>query len=192
MIIPIGVDCGIAGFCQTYGLRICSFPFDWIVSYNGVSKCIEDDFNSFFPNKNTLLNDYDMSFAHHFLNDSYDEDLVKYKRRIERLKAILAKEDQEVIFIRKGHGFHLHKEHNGRFTYIKSDIVDAEELEQVLHKKYPKLKFKILVFLSCGQCFNPSQNYTTKSEQIILLNMASLDTQNDLFEMCMKRIFQLS
>ena len=44
MIIPIGVDCGMAEFCKKYNLRTRSFPFDWIVSYNGVSKCIENNF----------------------------------------------------------------------------------------------------------------------------------------------------
>jgi hypothetical protein len=192
MIIPIGVDCGIAGFCQTYGLRPCSFPFDWIVSYNGVSKCFKDDFNSFFPNRNTSMNDYDMSFAHHFSNDSYEEDVVKYTRRIERLKTILATENQEVLFIRKGHGVHLHKEHNGRFNTIKSDLVDAEELEQVLHEKYPNLQFKIVVLLSCGQCFNPSELYTSKSSRVFIVNIARLDTQTEMFEVCMKHIFQIS
>jgi hypothetical protein len=47
MIIPIGVDCGMAEFCRKYNLRKASLPFDWTVTYNGVSKCIEDDFKYF-------------------------------------------------------------------------------------------------------------------------------------------------
>ena len=47
MIIPIGVDCGMANFCKKYNLRNASLPIDWTVSYNGVSKCIEDDFKNF-------------------------------------------------------------------------------------------------------------------------------------------------
>ena len=51
MIIPIGVDCGMANFIKKYNLRNMSFPFDWTVTYNGVSKCIDDNFKFFIEHK---------------------------------------------------------------------------------------------------------------------------------------------
>jgi len=62
MIIPIGVDCGMAEFVQKYNLRNISFPFDWTVSYNGVSKCIDDSFKFFTEPLNNRINKYDVSF----------------------------------------------------------------------------------------------------------------------------------
>ena len=66
MIIPIGVDCGMARFLQKYNLRNISFPFDWNVTYNGVSKCIDDNFNFFTEPLNNRINKYDIYFYHDF------------------------------------------------------------------------------------------------------------------------------
>lgn len=38
MIIPIGVDCAMADFTKKYNLRNASYPFDWLVTYNGVNE----------------------------------------------------------------------------------------------------------------------------------------------------------
>ena len=78
MIIPIGVDCGIAHFCKKYNLRIFSFPFDWVVSYNGVSKCINNNFDEFIPKFNERINKYDIYFHHDFTNETFKEDEIKY------------------------------------------------------------------------------------------------------------------
>ena len=33
IIVPIGVDCGVANFLRDNGYRNFSLPFDWVVSY---------------------------------------------------------------------------------------------------------------------------------------------------------------
>ena len=94
MIIPIGSDCSIANFCKKYKLRTCSLPFDWVVTYDGVSKCIEDNFKDFIPKSqgNTnKYNKYDIYFFHDFINDiNRKDDEIKYTRRIERFQNIQA------------------------------------------------------------------------------------------------------
>ena len=66
MIIPIGIDCGMATFLIKYKLRHISFPFDWTVTYNGVSECIDDNFNFFTEPLNERINKYNIYFYHDF------------------------------------------------------------------------------------------------------------------------------
>ena len=165
MFIPIGVDCGLANLLKKYNLRSYSFPFDWAVSYNGVSKCIEDNFKNFFPCEK--LNNYDMSFPHDFSAMTLLTDIEKYNRRVNRLKLILENSQEPIYFIRKGHASHLHMEHNGKFTTIKSDIEDANTLDSIIKEKYPNLSYTITVFLVCGKCFNPKLDYTENNINIV-------------------------
>ena len=68
MIIPIGIDCGMANFLKKYNLRNISFPFDWNVTYNGVSECLDDNFKFFTEPLNDRINKYDIYFPHDFEN----------------------------------------------------------------------------------------------------------------------------
>jgi hypothetical protein len=76
MIIPIGVDCGMAEFFKKYNLRGLSLPFNWTVTYNGVSNCIDNNFNNFIESLDTKrINMYDIYFHHDFNNiNTYDDD----------------------------------------------------------------------------------------------------------------------
>jgi len=177
MIIPIGVDCGMANIIKKYDLRSYSFPFDWIVSYNGVSRCIKDDFKLFIPTDK--LNEYDMFFPHDFTS-SIKEDTEKYKRRIDRFNTILQTSLETIYFIRKGHASHLHKEHAGRFTTIKSDIEDAIELDAIFKIKYPQLSYRLIVFVVCGRCFDRSVNYNC--DTIIVVNIATPEADDEFLE----------
>jgi len=56
------------------------------------------------------------------------QDTEKYTRRYNRLLDILKSGSEEVIFCRKGHASHLHKEHNGKYTHITGDLYDAEKI----------------------------------------------------------------
>ena len=145
MYIPIGVDCGVATALRKYGARQWAFPFDWTVTYNGVSACVADNFSRFMPLAADRINEYDVFFMHDFLDGASDKD--KYERRISRFQDLLATTDEEVVFIRRGHGNHQHLEHEGRYMDIKSDIVDAGDLAGVLTARYPRLKFKVVVIL---------------------------------------------
>lgn len=182
MIVPIGVDCRIAQFVKDNNLRSFSFPFDWTVSYNGVSSCINDNFRLFTEPLENRINRYDIYFHHDFddarLLQIHRE---KYVRRYTRLIEILKSCKEEVIFCRKGHGTHHHGEHNGKYTNITSDIDDAEKLDSVLQTKYPNLKYKIIVILICDVCFQPEQLYTSKSKCIEIHNIASVQADDKQF-----------
>ena len=135
MIIPIGVDCQLAQFLNKHKLRTYSFPFDWTVTYNGVSKSINDEFRYFTEPLNNKINNYDMFFMHDFINNT--DDTEKYIRRCSRLTTILETSTEDIIFCRKGHVIRHHTEHNNKYNNIKNDIEDAEDLDIILKKKIP-------------------------------------------------------
>jgi hypothetical protein len=191
MIIPIGVDCGMAMFCKKYNLRNLSFPFDWVVSYNGVSNCIDDNFTYFIPQINEKLNNYDMFFTHDFAIDTFSEDKIKYTRRYNRFINILKTSKENIIFCRKGHAGHLHNEHNGKYCNITSDISDAENLDAVISNKYPELNYKIIVILVCGKCFDANKIYKSQSDKIEIYNIATPQADDELFENCARNIFKV-
>ena len=190
MIIPIGVDCGMAEFCKKNNLRNNSFPFDWTVTYNGVSKCIEDDFKLFTEPLNNRINQYDIYFHHDFYNSELvNQDKEKYNRRCKRLINILETSNEYIIFCRKGHARHHHDEQNGKYSNITNDISDAEKLSIILSNKYPQLKFKIIVILVCGKCFNPTETYKSISSNIEIYNIATPQVDDDKFEKLCRNIF---
>jgi hypothetical protein len=190
MIVPIGVDCGIAGFIKKYRLRSFSFPFDWAVTYNGVSSCIDDDFKSFIEPLDKQINKYDIYFHHDFIHtELLQNDAEKYTRRYNRLLDILKSGKEEIIFFRKGHAPHHHLEHHGKYTNIVSDIDDAEKLDIVLQAKYPNLKYKIIVILVCGNCFDTTKVYTSESSRIEIHNIASDKADEHKFDNLCQTIF---
>lgn len=192
IIIPIGVDCGMAEFCKKHNLRNISFPFDWTVTYNGVSDCINNDFKNFVEPLNNRINEYDIYFHHDFNNiDSFNEDKEKYIRRYERLINILETSNEEIIFCRKGHACHHHYEHNGKYSTITNEIDEAEKLNIIISKKYPHLIYKIIVILICGNCFNSNDIYKSNSSNIEIYNIASAEAENTIFENCCRNIFNI-
>lgn len=192
MIIPIGVDCGMTEFLKKHKLRSFSFPFDWTVTYNGVSACINDDFKSFTEPLEKQINKYDVYFHHDFVhNQLLLQDTEKYVRRYKRLIDILKSGNEEVIFCRKGHASHQHNEHDGKYTTITSDIDDAEKLDIILQQKYPNLKYKIIVILVCGNCFTSTETYNRSSNNIEIYNIASAQADDNMFEKTCRRIFSV-
>ena len=183
MIIPIGVDCGVAEFCRKHNLRNMAFPFDWNVTYNGVSKCIEDNFKLFTEPLTNNINEYDVFFVHDFENDKdYEKYKEKYNRRYKRLINILETSDEHVIFCRKGHACRHHSEHNGKYSKITNDIIDAEKLDAIISHRYPRLNYKIIVILVCGECFNATHEYKSNSNNIKIYNIATSQLEDKAFE----------
>jgi len=192
IIIPIGIDCGIADFLKKYNLRTFSFPFDWAVSYNGVSGCIDDDFKYFVEPLNNRINIYDIYFHHDFENSLLlNEDKQKYIRRSQRMVNILETSDEEIIFCRKGHACHHHHEHSGKYSDIVSDIEDSEKLDIIISNKYPHLKYKIIVILVCGNCFDPYITYKSNSDKIEIYNISTPEANADIFENIARWIFKV-
>lgn len=103
MIIPIGVDCGMAEFLKKYNLRSFSFPFDWTVTYNGVSSCIKDDFKFFTTPLDKRINKYDIYFHHDFLRpDLVSRDTENTLEDITAYLIFLSLEMKKLYFVEKG------------------------------------------------------------------------------------------
>ncbi len=194
LFVPIGADCGVAFFCRKFKMRHFALPFDWTVSYNGVSHSIEDDLTCFTdPLDLQRISNYGIYFHHDFSQEvKRSEDEGKYARRCARLLRILETTTECVVFCRKGHSSHHHDEHNGRYQTIVSDLDDCKRLHGVISVKYPTLRFKIVVFLLCGKCFSPHVLYESPHANIEIYNIAIPGASNHhddyaRFEDCARR-----
>jgi hypothetical protein len=159
LFVSIGIDCDVANFLNKYNLRKASLPFDWNVSYSGVSQCIENNFKNFTnPLSSERINGDDVYFHHDFLEASMTQaDSDKYHRRCVRLLNLFETAEntgEYVLFIRKGHLCYHHEEQNGKYKNITDDTEDTKQLDRVLRTKYPHLKYKIIVLLGCTTCFS--------------------------------------
>ena len=164
-IVPIGIDCGVADILRKHGKRTAAFPFDWNVSYGGVSKIIQDKFSKYIPADKNWCAYYGTSFNH----DTFPEATDKYKRRIERLLHLLETTPEQVTFIRKCHARHNHEEPYA--DYLCDEIQDAIMLDKVLAEHYSQLKYKIVVIVICNKCCSKDKDYSVDSERIKLYNI---------------------
>ena len=179
--IPIGIDCDVAKFLKRHNVRNMAFPFDWNVSYNGVSKCFESNFANFSEQSNKI-NKYDVYFHHDFQNNAIiNSDIEKYNRRCERLINILETTNDTVIFIRKGHISRHHIEPYGK-DKIANDIEDVKHLHNILKNKYPQLKYKIVLGLGCDMCFSKDIIYKCDSDDNDNIDIRGIDKDGDFFE----------
>lgn len=186
MFISIGIDCGNADQLRSRGLREQSLPFDWVVSYRGISDIIKNDFIDYLPQSLTqgypFTNKYNVRFIQH--GDGPCLDREKMIRRIERFRTILDTYTNKITFIRKGHAGHHHGESDG----VKCDLQEAEDLYRVLIEKYPSLQFEIMVVLVCAKCFDPSKEYKSDRDQIKIYNIATREADNEKYIELMNRI----
>jgi hypothetical protein len=147
MYVSLGVDCGTANILKQLGLRNCSLPFDWVVTYEGITNIINSNFTNYLPK------DYDEKLNRNsgtlFLHNNFPDDIEKMNRRIDRFKQILETSNEKIIFVRKSHGEHHHSEYDN----VINDIDDAIKLNSLLSKKYPNLIYEIHVILICFHCF---------------------------------------
>jgi hypothetical protein len=202
IFVPIGIDCDVANFLNKYNLRKASLPFDWNVSYNGVSKCIDSDFKNFTePLSVNRINDDDVYFHHDFLNEAMiPVDSDKYSRRCERLLDILKENNcddgsggsgEQILFIRKGHLCYHHEEQNGKYANITDDYEDAKRLNGVLRSKYPHLKYKIILLQGCTKCFKKDtvcMDDTANNIEIYNNVCDASEDRNRLFEECLLNV----
>jgi hypothetical protein len=191
--VSIGIDCDVANFLNKYNLRKMSLPFDWNVSYNGVSKSIDCNFDRFTePLSNERINEQDVYFHHDFIEETMiSVDKEKYNRRCERLLNIFEEYEntgEYILFIRKGHMCYHHEEQNSKYKDINDDYEDAKKLYSILQSKYPRLKYKIIVILGCTKCFNKNTVSMKDTENNIEVYNNVCNTDEDrsmLFEKCL-------
>ena len=171
-IVSLGVDCGVANFLKENGLRNFSLPFDWVVSYGGVSNILKNKFSNYIPKNNLQFNrDDNVKFIH----ENFPADIDKMNRRIDRFLKLLDS-DGEIIFLRKGHSEHHHTESE----VINDDLLDCEELYDIIKQNYKNLKFKIILFLVCSKCYNYKEKYD--SEKVIVYNVSDKSNRSDLIK----------
>ncbi len=144
-IVGLGIDCQIANYLKLNNLRNHAYPFDWIVTYTGVTDIIKNKFKDFLisVSDNKVQNIYDCLFLHHNLTT----DKNMYERRIDRFNSLLIS-NKRVMFIRASHYNHHHNEHK-----IIDDVEDCVELDKYLTETYPLLNFKLICILLCRECY---------------------------------------
>ncbi len=169
IIIPIGIDCHPTFAIRDHNMRFFSWPFDWVVTYNGVADHFKEKFCNFLPKDSSLIwNDT------YFIHNKFPDDAETMQRRIERFLDLLQTSDDEIIFFRKSH-CPIHHDEIIKFNVkLKNDIMDAEELHDHIKATYPNLKFKIVLALICGQCFNCNDKYQTSKENLYIFNNSTM------------------
>ena len=164
IIIPIGIDCEVAEFAIKNGYREYALPFDWAVTYKGVSDIIRNNLENILPKDGEIFNgDFAIKYVHH----TFPLDREKLNRRIDRMRKIL-NSDSSVIFIRKGHLPHHHMEYEP--IELKREIEDIEKLADILESKYKKLDYKIILGLGCEKCYSSDFSYIPCNETIKIFN----------------------
>lgn len=175
IIIPIGSDCQITFALRDNGLRQQAFPFDWVVSYGGVADIIKNKFRGYLPTSATKVHS-----DTYFMHNTFPDDLEQLNTRINRFLELLNTSTEEIVFIRRGHSSHHHQESDDFHVNLKNDLLDCQELADHLKKEYPNLKFKIILILICGLCFDPDKVYQSTSE-IQIHNIAHSYRDDDKF-----------
>jgi len=178
IVVPIGVDCGLADIIKRHNLRYISLPFDWSVSYGGVSEIIRNKFKDFIPVDNNKIN---KTYNYNFFHNDFPKDNDKINRRCDRFIELLNNGTESLVFIRKGHAFHHHKESENLNLKLENDIKDAEKLNNVLKDDYPELKYKIIVLLVCSKCFDEQIIYESEDVNITIHNIVSPVVDNKRF-----------
>ena len=172
-LIPIGHRCSSALAIQYASLRHMSLPFDWVLKLfpRKIKNVLENNFQDFIPDvhKNKFYNKYEFRLAH--FNKNIDEGIEQYKRRIERLKKILQKENK-IYFVYINEDYLYNKDYRNK--KFNDDIFSQMlELELYLKKAYPKINYNILFF-------NFFENKIPKESNIINIVLHTTTIYNDI------------
>ena len=192
MFISLGADCGTANTLNKLKLRTCSLPFDWVVTYEGITTIIDNDFINYLPknydNKYEKLNKNSGTL---FLHNTFPHDIETMNKRIARFKELLETSKEKIIFVRRSHGIHHHNEYDN----VKDDIIDIKNLDILLSTKYPNLIYEIHLILICNKCYTNTIINKTISNNIKIHNILkecpiNIDIKNpDYFDNLCKQIF---
>ena len=186
--ISLGADCGGAGALREVGKKTYSFPFDWLVSFHSIYLPFQNEFKGFLEDRVTnteIVSDanefnlqYNIRFFHRELIKDYDATL---QRRIDRLLAFLNAADKEMIFVRRSHscGQHREMQYYGLSSPDEIDEVqDMMMLRDILILKYPKLKFKLNLFIQCPTCNKDQKNFESEYLTVRMSTQRHIPNQN--------------
>ena len=131
------MDCGVAGSLRRSKYKESAYPFDWNVT---LIEFIIDTFENNFENFKSLFDHCDKSGSGYLKYDNqiyfyHDQTTItnelkeKYIKRSLRLHNLL-KSGKKILFVRKA---------------SDNTIKQIQKLKNIIIKKYPNLKFKILL-----------------------------------------------
>ena len=162
--ISLGSDCTSASLLKLLGLRDKSYPFDWLMSLQNINEDFESDFSTFF-NDNSAL-----KFQFHGKPGQY---------RLDRLKNLLETYEGKLYFIRNAHQIVNHSQVNT--LNDEQEIQDMKRLNDFLKKRYDKLDFEIILFLTCNSCHSKYEYVENKpDEKYDRLTIVSATGKGDL------------
>lgn len=166
MYVPFGRGCHSAMMMDRYGLRKCSYPFDWIIpsgnEFKNNTQAKFDllfDFGDFFDKKNIKTNrqidsgggcymmcntKYNFTLWHDFkIKKSDEENLAevssKYLKRYKRLLGHI-EQASRVCFIYMQNTW----DHKNENFSLETDCIKANLIK--LQEKYPQKTFDFLIF----------------------------------------------
>lgn len=143
LCVNLGPDCFAAG----YRYRKAAYPFDWVLTLDSERflEILEDDFKHYLDptyysthtNGAIIHTYYHLEFRHEHDHEFY----AKYKRRIERFRA-LADYQGKVVFLRRGYGGA--EEPSFYWPNREALVISSEwafKLNAILKKKFPSLDY---------------------------------------------------
>jgi hypothetical protein len=161
LFVSLGSSCEIPHLLREHSMRQAAFPLDWVISIDqeGLMKCLDEDFLHFTdescltPKQDGILVNfyYKMEFPHEGSSFSTPYRVLlekfksKYKRRIERFREI-GNYKGFVYFFRASYDWAT----SSAFLFpdegnLHIEMPWAEELEQKLKKRFPQLKFHLII-----------------------------------------------
>ena len=158
--VSLGALCEPAVILKQSGLRIASFPFDWVFTFDidGLSKCFEEDFLFFTderwfkePNseKITQTNHHYHMYFFHDLNakeeaggppEMFPDFKAKYDRRVARFRD-LRNFQGKVYFLRTW----WNSSTQGLAGEFNQNTVLSRKLKAVLDEYFPSLDFVLII-----------------------------------------------
>lgn len=182
--ISIGCDCHTAMHLKRKNVREISNPFDWVVTYNGVSGIIKSGFKDYFPKHSAgPVVHNGVLWVHH----TFPKDADTIKRRCDRFMRLLGDTNNKrnIVFIRKGHHRWHHEDCANRgIDAPRNDIEDAVELDAYLVRHYPLLKFSIHVVAACTVCFDESVDRQRPVSENVVVHFVKHGTSTSFGNKC--------
>ena len=152
--ISLGNDCVVAAYLRDHGLRSHAYPFDWAVTYGGVSGILAQSESRALASWCSVdAEGYNAAHGSLHLHMPFPLALPTMARRLERLRQTLADPGINVVLIRRSHTLHHHFE---RGDALVDELADARALARALASAHPDKAaaggFRIELMLACDQC----------------------------------------
>ena len=160
LFFSLGSHCEIADMFGHYGLRHAAGPLDWVLTldYDRFLLLLENDFEGFvderfltqYPDTHVINSLYNIDFRHDWPDLDFSKHLPEVQSRLgRRINRILDLKHHEgkVYFIRGAFDTNINP-HLPTITKECTKITpqDAENIRNVLQRKYPKLDFVLVIF----------------------------------------------